>query len=206
MKSARRLEPRAKRLELQRRHRLQDVELRHQHFQDGENALERVLDPMQLARVEQLDHVIDFVQHLLEPQLVDLVNDDEEHFVVFGSLGARPLQREQFVDGQVAPVGDGTVVHDHSLSGTGLENPCSRSRRVSIAWIPSAVHHQLCKFRPELRNRTGARIRHVACSTAGRKFGLPPQESVFLAARFPRSTRLSAEALGIGGTFLSQAD
>ena len=41
---------------------------------------------------------IELVQQLLEPQLVDLVNDDEEHLVVLGPLGARLLQREQLVD------------------------------------------------------------------------------------------------------------
>ena len=57
------------------------------------------------------DHVIDFVQHLLEPQLVDLVNDDEEHFVMLGAFRARPLQLEQLVDREVAAVGDGGVLH-----------------------------------------------------------------------------------------------
>ena len=56
-------------------------------------ALQRVLRAVQLARIEQRDHVIDFVQHLLEPQLVDLVNDDEQHLVVFGAFGSRALQR-----------------------------------------------------------------------------------------------------------------
>ena len=52
------------------------------------------------SRVEQRDHMIDLVQHLLEPQLVDLVDDDEEHLVVFGAVGTRPLKREQLVDGR----------------------------------------------------------------------------------------------------------
>ena len=37
------LEPLAERLELERGHRLEDVELRDEHLQDGEDALERVL-------------------------------------------------------------------------------------------------------------------------------------------------------------------
>ena len=117
LKAARRFEPLPKRLELERRHRLEDVELRDQHLEDGEDALQRVLRAIRIARVEQRDHAIDFVQHLLEPQLVDLVNDDEEHFVVFGSFGARPLQREQLIDRQIGSVSDGTVVHHHSLQG-----------------------------------------------------------------------------------------
>ena len=58
------------------------------------------------SRVEQRHHAIDLVQHLLEPQLVDLVNDDEQHLVVLGPVRARPLQREQLVDREIAAVGD----------------------------------------------------------------------------------------------------
>ena len=53
-----------------------------------------MLRAIRIARLEERDDVIDFVQHLLEPQLVDLVNDDEEHLVVFGAFGARALQRQ----------------------------------------------------------------------------------------------------------------
>ncbi len=67
------------------------------------------------ARVEQVDHVIELVQHLLEPQLVDLVNDDEEHLVMFGSLRPRALQREQLVDGEIAAVGNRAIFNGYSL-------------------------------------------------------------------------------------------
>jgi hypothetical protein len=53
---------------------------------------------------EQLADEIDLVQQLLEPQLVDLVNDDEEQLVVFGSIGSRPLQREQLVDAEIPAI------------------------------------------------------------------------------------------------------
>ena len=43
LESARRFEPLAKRQELERRHRLEDVELRDQHLEDRQDALERVL-------------------------------------------------------------------------------------------------------------------------------------------------------------------
>ena len=116
LKPARRLEARPERLELERRHRLENVELRDQHLENGENALERVLRVKRIAGIEQGNHVIDFVEHLLEPQLVDLVNDDEEHLVVLGPLGARPLKGEQFIDGQVVPVGHSFVSHAFSLA------------------------------------------------------------------------------------------
>ena len=47
------------------------------------------------------------MQHLLEPQLVHLVDDDEEQLVVLGPGRAGTLQREQLVDVQIAVVGDG---------------------------------------------------------------------------------------------------
>ena len=44
---------------------------------------------------------VDLVQDLLEPELVDLVNDDEEQLVVLGPIGARALEIEQLVDAEV---------------------------------------------------------------------------------------------------------
>src|SRR5512138_2597279 len=49
LKTAGRLEPGAERLEFERRHRLEDVELRDQHFQDSEDALHRVLRAMRMV-------------------------------------------------------------------------------------------------------------------------------------------------------------
>src|SRR5688500_8509550 len=40
LKAAGRFETRAKGQEFERRHRLEDIELRHQHLEDGQNALE----------------------------------------------------------------------------------------------------------------------------------------------------------------------
>ena len=42
--------------------------------------------------VEQRPHAIELVQDFLEPQLVDLVDDDEQQLVVLGAVGARLLQ------------------------------------------------------------------------------------------------------------------
>jgi hypothetical protein len=45
------------------------------------------------------------VEHHLEPQLVDLVDDDEEHLVVVLRLRLRPLQRDKLIDAQIRAVG-----------------------------------------------------------------------------------------------------
>src|SRR5439155_14617925 len=54
----------------------------------------------------QRANVIQLVQQLLEPELVDLMNDDEEQLVVLRTDRSRPLQRQQLVDVQVAIVSD----------------------------------------------------------------------------------------------------
>jgi hypothetical protein len=105
LEAARRIQPRAEGQELQRRHRLQDVDLTDRHLQDGEDPLQRVLRPVRLTLPEQLLREVDLVQQFLEPELVDLVNDDEEQLVMLGPLGSRLLQREEIVDAQVASVG-----------------------------------------------------------------------------------------------------
>src|SRR5687768_1463634 len=109
LESARRLEPRAKRQELERRHGLEDVELCDEHLEDGEDALERVLRPVRVIRGEQLAHAIELVEQLLEPELVHLMDDDEQQFVVFRSVRPRLLQREEVVDAQIAAVGYGAI-------------------------------------------------------------------------------------------------
>ena len=46
------------------------------------------------------------MEELLEPELVDLVDHDEEHLVVLRPVGARSLEREEFLEAEVAGVGD----------------------------------------------------------------------------------------------------
>jgi hypothetical protein len=59
-----------------------------------------------------VSNAVEFVQQLLEPEFVDLMDDDEEQFVVFRPLRARLLQCQQLVDLQVARVRNGRVGHD----------------------------------------------------------------------------------------------
>src|SRR5436190_9123723 len=121
LKAAGRVQPLAKTEELERRHGLEDIELRHHHLENGENALERVLRAVRLVALEQPADAIEFVQQLLEPQLVDLVNDDEQHLVVLRSGRARLLQRQELVDLQVTRVSErGFVVVSGPPAGFGL--------------------------------------------------------------------------------------
>jgi hypothetical protein len=45
------------------------------------------------------------MQNLLEPQLIDLVNDDEEHLIMFGSVREGFLELEELVDLEIPGVG-----------------------------------------------------------------------------------------------------
>ena len=62
---------------------------------------------------EQSHDVIEFVQQLLEPQLVHLVDDDEQHLVMFGPGGTRLLQRQEFIDLEIAAVRRGSRIFSH---------------------------------------------------------------------------------------------
>ena len=103
LKAAAGLEAVAERQELEWRHRLEDVDLGDQHLEDREDALEGVQRARAVVGAQQLLEIVELVQHLLEPQLVHLVHDDEQSLVV---LGAGTLQRQQFVEFQVTRVGD----------------------------------------------------------------------------------------------------
>jgi hypothetical protein len=80
----RRLEPVAERGELERGHRLEDVDLGDQRLEDLQDPVEQMEGRIGVARLE---HPLDFgelVEELLEPQLVHLMDDDEEQLVVLG--------------------------------------------------------------------------------------------------------------------------
>ena len=48
----------------------------------------------------------DFVKDLLEPELIDLVDGDEQQFVVLWAIAQRLLQREELINFEVRNVGD----------------------------------------------------------------------------------------------------
>ena len=49
-------------------------------------------------------YFFEFMQQLLEPQLVRLMNDDEQHLVMLGRRGARLLHREQLLEIEITGV------------------------------------------------------------------------------------------------------
>ena len=98
------------------------------------------------ASSQRID-LIELVEDFLEPQLVDLVDDDEEHLVVLGTRGAGALQREELVDGEVAAVGDSPIGHADSLLVQGAE--CSVQSAVLSAGgrVQGAVQGAGCGVR-----------------------------------------------------------
>src|SRR4029450_3926283 len=71
-----------------------------------------MLRAVQFVVFEPLPDAVEFVQQLLEPELVYLMDDDEEQFVVLRPLRTRLLQRKQFVDFQIARIRNGRIRHD----------------------------------------------------------------------------------------------
>ncbi len=88
----------AKLVELLRRHRLQNVHLLFEQALDRVDAPEVLGNPKQIVAVEGGHRCVEFVEHLFEPKLVHLMDDDEEHLVVVGRAGERLLEGEQLVD------------------------------------------------------------------------------------------------------------
>ncbi len=65
----------------------------------------------EIAGGEILFDLLKLVEQLLEPKLVRLMNDDEEHLVVLGRGGARSLKREQFFQVQIVGIRQGRHTH-----------------------------------------------------------------------------------------------
>src|SRR5438309_375413 len=131
------LEAVAERQELERRQRLEDVDLGDQHLEDREDALEGVERARAVVGAQQLLEIVELVQHLLEPQLVHLVHDDEQRFVV---LGTGTPQRQQFVESQVTGVGDRKGGHG------GESRPSPRLPASGLALPLLQLRNQLLDF------------------------------------------------------------
>src|SRR5438552_17487069 len=73
----------------------------------------------EIASREIFSNFLELVKQLLEPQLVGLMNDDEEHLVMLGWGGARLLKREQLLKIEIACVSQRRHIR-HA--------PCARAR------------------------------------------------------------------------------
>ena len=116
-------QPVAELQEVERGHRVQDVELAHQEAFDDVAALQPEARQVGLAPHQPVAGVGELDQHLPEPELVGLVHGDEQQLVVHRRCGAGALLREQIGEAQVVAVG-GEVPGDE-VSEVGLFAPDS---------------------------------------------------------------------------------
>ena len=108
-------------LELDGRHRLEDVQLAHQNLHDRTHTVQCRRRPRLIAGHEQPSCVVEFVQGGLEPQLVDLMHDDEQQFVVLGRVGERAVAATT-APGALRSAGSPSVLVVHS---SGVSGPCA---------------------------------------------------------------------------------
>ena len=123
LEAARRVEPGAEAAELERGHRLEHVHLGDHHLEDAQHPVQRVTARDLVVDVEHRDRVIELPQHLLEPQLVHLVDHDEQHLVVLGAVGSGLLERQQFVDLEVRGIRQRGMGHALSVVGEAAHWP-----------------------------------------------------------------------------------
>src|ERR1051326_577392 len=112
LKSGRGLEPVTKAGETRRRHGFENIDLRDQHFHDRADPFKRVDCAEEIAAREIAIYFREFMKQLLEPELVGLMNDDEEHFVVLRRNGTRFLQGEKVFQVEVTRVSEQRHVLD----------------------------------------------------------------------------------------------
>ena len=108
------VEPVAEREELERGHRLEHVDLGDERLEDLQDAVEQVQRRVGVAGLQRALDRPQLVAELLEPELVDLVDDDEQQLVVLGAVragGALDLEREQLRHLEVGRVRDGSAGH-----------------------------------------------------------------------------------------------
>ena len=82
LKAARARKKIAKRQKLNGRHRFKHIDLLHHRLENREHALERAAALHGVSCSKRTRESIAFVQLLLEPEFIHLMNDDEEHLIV----------------------------------------------------------------------------------------------------------------------------
>ena len=84
LKSRRRFQAIAKTGKTRRRHRLEDVDLPDERFHDRPRAFEGMNRAEEIAGRKIVFDLFKLVEQLLEPELVSLMDDDEQHLIVLG--------------------------------------------------------------------------------------------------------------------------
>jgi hypothetical protein len=96
-----------------------DVDLGHERLEDLQDPVQQVEGEVGVAGLEGPLDAPQLVLQLLEPELVDLVDDDEQELIVLGrpvrSPGPLLLQGEEFGHLQVRRVGDGAAGHERMV-------------------------------------------------------------------------------------------
>ncbi len=91
LEAARRIQVVAKGIEFLRRHRLEDIDLLFEQPLNRVNAAEELRRAQKIIGVERRDRRLQLVQELLEPELIDLMDNDEEQLVMVRRIRERPL-------------------------------------------------------------------------------------------------------------------
>jgi hypothetical protein len=86
------------------RHRLEDGDLLDQDPLDRVDAIQQMARPARVVGVDQRARGLELEQDLLEPELVDLVDDDEEELVVSRRVRQQTLELDQLRDLQIAAI------------------------------------------------------------------------------------------------------
>src|SRR5215207_6326033 len=105
LEAARGVELVAEAEEVDRRHRLKDMYLRDEQFLYLGDAREGARRDGRAVFAHRAECGVDLVEHLLEPQLVRLVDGDEEQLVVVRGFGQTLLQPDQLGHAQILVIG-----------------------------------------------------------------------------------------------------
>ena len=85
-------------------HRFQNVQLTNQGFQDGAAPSKRGMGAPLCTSEEIRFDFFQFVQEQFEPQFIDLMDDNEKHFIVLSRIAADMLKIQQLVQFKIARV------------------------------------------------------------------------------------------------------
>jgi len=127
LETARGLELRPEREEVLRGHRLEHVDLFDEQALDDTHSPKQVTDTWDLACQHRVACRLELEEQLLEPELVDLMDGDEQQLVV--GLGAAPLGRQQGLQSEVgAVVEPATFLPEGLAHSQPIDHIASRSR------------------------------------------------------------------------------